>query len=264
MSLLESVKKTWKYAKKHGGNLNKEELWERLIGGEIYKKKEVDELLKNNSEIEKEIISNNKNEIVELKIKKARELVKLIELNFEDILFLGITGSVAAGYPKKDDDIDLLIIVRKDKLWINRLKLRWWIAINKIPHRRFGEKEKADEFCFNLWLDESMMSLPKKRHNLKNAVDLILMKPLINKNMTYEKFIKVNDWTKKYVATGYSLKPSVPQLRDTSLDPASWRASREALLDKVINWLVFWPQYWYMRNKIIKERVGLHEAYFHH
>ena len=263
MSLMEAVKKTIEYGQKHRGKLDNEQLWMRLISNNIYSQKEVNGwLVKNKKNIG--IISKQKENVwMREKMEKAKALAKLVKNEFEDILLLGVTGSVAAEYPQKSDDIDLLIITKRDKLWINRLKLRWWVWINKIPHRRFGKAEKADEFCFNLWLDEESMRLTDKRQNLNNAIDLILMKPLINKNNTYEKFIKLNDWAKKWVATGYSLKPSGPKIRTTSLDPASWRASMEALLDKVINWLVFWPQFWFMKGKIKKERVGLHEAFFH-
>jgi predicted nucleotidyltransferase len=199
-----------------------------------------------------------KNNILEEKNKKAEELVNKISRNFKDILFLGITGSVAAGYPKKNNDIDLIIITKINKLWIIRLKLRFFIMVNKIPHRKFGKKEKTDEFCFNLWLDEESLELGKEKQNLKNAVDLILMKPLINRSKTYEKFILANDWAKKYVATGYSLKKPSPGVnRGISLD-------REDLLEIIINWLMFWMQFLYMKRKIKNEKVGLHEAFFHH
>jgi len=50
------------------------------------------------------------------------------------------------------------------------------------------------------------LRIKKEKQKLKNAIDLILIKPLINRNKTYEKFILANSWAKKYVATGYSNK----------------------------------------------------------
>jgi hypothetical protein len=66
-----------------------------------------------------------------------------------------------------------------------------------------------------------------------------------------------NDWVKKWVATGYSLKPTLPSLKKGGLKNVFF-------LDRIINWLVFWPQFWYMKRKIKGEKVGLHEAFFHH
>ncbi|MFA6184681.1 MAG: hypothetical protein WCT51_04375 [Candidatus Shapirobacteria bacterium] len=257
MDTFESIQKTIKYAQKHGGQLNEKQLFERLIGNRVYKKEEFVKIIEQ-TPLPLTLQRQAGREAL-IKEKKAKGLTKKISKNFKDILFLGITGSVAAGYPKKNNDIDLIIITKISKLWVTRLKLRFFIKTNKIPHRKFGEREKADEFCFNLWLDEESLGLKKEKQNLKNAVDLILMKPLINRKKTYEKFILANGWAKKYVATGYSLKPTV-SLRKTS------PLKRETLLrlDGVINWMVFWPQFLYMRKKIKNEKVGLHEAFFHH
>ena len=252
MDTFESIQKTIKYAQKYGGLLTEKQLFERLIGNQIYTKEEISEFAKLES------LSSNENKICQRKIKKAEELTKKISKNFKDILFIGITGSVAAGYPKKNNDIDLIIITKVNKLWLVRLKLRFFIVINKIPHRKFGKKEKENEFCFNLWLDERSLRLKKEKQNLKNAVDLILMKPLINRDRIYEKFILANDWAKKYVATGYS------GLVDRSLAIDRRKKIKENLIDKMINFMMFWPQFLYMKKRIKKEKVGLHEAFFHH
>ena len=256
MNAFESIQKTINYAQKYGGQLTEKQLFERLIGNRVYTKEEINEFIKLKSY--KVIKLEGKNKILEEKIKKAKELAKKISKRFPEILFLGITGSVAAEYPKKNNDIDLIIITKINKLWLIRLKLRLFIIINKIPHRKFGKKEKADEFCFNLWLDEKSLRLGKEKQNLKNAVDLILMKPLINRNKTYEKFIEANDWAKKWVATGYS------GLVDRSLIVDRRKKIKENLIDEMINFMMFWLQFLYMRKRIKNEKVGLHEAFFHH
>ena len=255
MSVFEAIKETIEYGEKYGCKLTKEQLFKRLIGNKVYKKKEIYKFIKLSSY---KVVKLAKNKTLEEKIKKAEELAKLIEKQFKNILFLGITGSVAADYPKKNDDIDIIIITKINKLWITRLKLRIFVKINNIPHRKFGKKEKKDEFCFNLWLDEKSLKLEKRKQNLKNAMDLILIKPLINKEKTYEKFINANDWAKKLVATGYDQK--IKDLRFKKYD----LKTKEKLLDKIINWFVFWPQFWYMQRRIKKEKIGLHKAFFHH
>jgi len=256
MNAFESIQKTINYAQKYGGQLTEEQLFERLIGNRVYPKEEINDFIKLKSY--KVIKLEGKNKILEEKIKKAKELAKKISKRFPEILFLGITGSVAAGYPKKNDDIDLIVITKVNKLWLARLRLRFFVVINKIPHRKFGKKEKENEFCFNLWLDERSLRLKKEKQNLKNAVDLILIKPLINRNRTYEKFILANDWAKKYVATGYS------GLVNRSLVIDRRKKIKENLIDKMINFMMFWPQFLYMKKRIKKEKVGLHEAFFHH
>jgi predicted nucleotidyltransferase len=256
MSILNSIKKTIEYGQKYGGKLTKEQLFERLIGDQIYKKEEIKKslnpsVLRTSPFDKKEIFAKEKRE-------KAENLAKLLNKKFKDILFLGVTGSVAAGYPKIDDDIDLIIITKINKLWINRLKLRFFVLVNRIPHRKYGQKENKDEFCFNLWIDEGVLKLPKSRRNLRSAVDLILVKPIINKNNTYEKFILENDWAKKWVATGYNEKISNVKYQTLNIK------EKNIFFNVIVNWLIFWPQYWYMKRRIKKEKIGLHEAFFHH
>jgi hypothetical protein len=252
MSLERAIKKTIEYAAKFKCQINKKEIEARLISKKVFSKKEIRKTLDQMKWVDK------KNSWRLLKIKKAENLANKIEPKFGDILFLGISGSVASEHPKKNDDIDILLITRRNKLWITRLKLRWWIYKNKIPHRRYGQKEKTDQFCFNLWLDENSLKLPKNKQNLKNAVDLILLKPLINKQKTYENFLRENNWAEKYLATGYSEKKSEFKIFNDQK-----KKEKNNFKDRLINELVFWPQFLYMKGKIRKETVGLHQAFFH-
>lgn len=251
MSLVMAIKKTIDYAAKFKNKISEEEIYQRLISKKIYSIKEIKNVLK---KFEVTAIDSNKWKIK--KEKKAKDLGKWIEKNFKDILLMGISGSVASGYPKKNDDIDLIIITKNNKLWITRLKLRWKIFFNKIPHRKYNQKENKDEFCFNLWLDESGLKFPKRRQKLQSAMDLIMMKPIFDKNNIYQKFILENEWAKKYVATGYNEKISNFQLSVSSKSVGSY-------LDQLINKMFFWPQYWYMKKKVINEKINYHQAFFY-
>jgi predicted nucleotidyltransferase len=245
MTLKEDRLRTIKYAKSFGCKLSEKQVIERLIGKTIYlnlpvRPRRTPPLTKGGF---------NK------KINKAKKIAKILGKKFKNILFIGVTGSVAAGFPKKNDDIDLFIIVKSNTLWITRFWIRVFVAWNKIPHRKFGKKEKKDEFCFNMWLDESALKLPKNKQNLKNAVDLILMKKLYDKKNTYWKFLKANDWAKKYTATPYynllSKSPSSATVEVSLFDKRG---------TKTLNFLYFVFQYWYLRLKKRKDVVDLHRA----
>lgn len=251
MEAKKAVRKTIEYASKFKSYINNKEIFYRLISSEEISIKEINEILKG---IDRK---SKRNKYFEDKYKKAVKLSKIIENDFKDILFLGVSGSVATGHPKKNDDIDFMIITKSNKLWKIRFWLRRWIHKKHIPHRQYGKKEKSDEFCFNLWLDENSLLIPKNRRNLRNSVDLVLLKPLINKNCTYEKFLLVNNWAKKWVATPYENKISNFQF------PISKKNKKNNKLEKIINNLYFWPQFWYMKRKIDQETIGLHKAFFH-
>jgi hypothetical protein len=243
-----AIKRTIEYAWGFDSYLNREEINQRLLSKKVFSNKVINKLTIN--------VKNKSDKNYTEKFEKAKKIAKRIEKKFKNVLFLGVSGSVASGHPKKNSDIDFLVITKNNKLWGTRLFLRWWIFKNKIPHRKYEEEEKENQFCFNLWLDETSLLLPNDKHNLRNAVDLVLLKPLINKNKTYEKFILVNNWAKKWVATPYT-RLSVNQ-------PVSFSdKTKNKFWDKFMNKMYFWPQYWYMKRKIKNEKIDFHEAFFH-
>ena len=192
MSLKDDIISTVNYAKSFGCILNKQQVLERLIGKTIYR----------NPSPPSAVSPFDKGD----KIKKAKKIAEILGKRFKNILFVGVTGSVAAGFPKENDDIDLFIITKKDTLWVSRFWVRLFVIMNKIPHRKYGKAEHKDEFCFNMWLDELALEIPKNRQLLRNAVDMVLMKKVYDKNDTYLKFLKANKWAKKFVATPYYAK----------------------------------------------------------
>jgi hypothetical protein len=251
MSLKEDKLRTIEYAKSFECKLSEKQIWERLLGKNIY----------TNSILQKQINKNNINTNIWnnnflKKINKAKKIAKLLSINFKNILFIGATGSVAAEFPKKNDDIDLFIIVKKNTLWITRFWVRIFVFFNKIPHRKFGKKEKRNEFCFNIWLDNSALNIPKNKQNLKNAVDLVLMKKLYDKKNTYINFLKKNKWVEKWVATPYynKLKPLI------SINPPKNKKERETYQLLIKNIFYFIPQYLYLKLKKQRDLIDIHRA----
>jgi hypothetical protein len=254
--LKEAILKTIEYGRNFGAEYGDEEIEERLISEKKYPDREVVAKLR---EMKWPEIGKTNNKILINKVEKAKKLGEQLAEKFRDILMIGITGSVAAGCPKENEDIDLMIITKKDSLWVNRLGMKIWTWKNKIPRRKYGVEQKKDEFCFNLWLEEGSLRMPKNRQNLKNAMDLILMKPIINKNNIYEKFIGENTWAKKYVANGYN-KKNLSALRTPLFNK---RGRAHFGVKSVINWVVFELQYVYMKRKLTAETVDPKRAFFH-
>ena len=250
MSLEKAINKTISYAHNFGSQINEKEILERLISNKIYPETEITKLLK------KTKLTNKINPWRKDKLDKAIKLGIFLKKYFKDILFLGVSGSVASGHPKKDDDIDIVIITKNNKLWLTRFKLRIIVFLKKIPHRRYGQIERKNDFCFNLWLDEKGLSLPIKKQTLQSATDLIMLIPIFNKNKVYEMLVLDNDWVKKYLATGYTRLSVGQSVRLSEKEDNNF-------LDILINKLFFWPQYWYMKKKITSEEISYHQAFFY-
>jgi predicted nucleotidyltransferase len=244
--------KTREYGSQFGVVYSSNELKKRLISSQKYS----DEILLKKLKSYKSVKITSKSIFTKSKLEKVENFINQLAKFFPDILMVTVTGSVAAGYCRENDDIDLMIITRQNRLWINRLLLRLYVSLHKIPHRKFGLRENKDDLCFNLWIEEGEMKLPKNKQTLRNAMDTILMVPILNKESTYEKFLAENDWVGKFVRNRYE-----ELLGDFKWDRSKTRTGFDLI--SIINWLVFWPQWWYMKGKISSEVVGLRTAFFH-
>lgn len=119
-------------------------------------------------------------------------------------------------------------------------------------------KQCSNSLCLNLWLDTSALAMPPHRQNLLTAHELAQMKPLVNKNKTYEKMIAGNSgWAEKFLANAFSGARVKRQesRRKTDL----WQLATGNFL----NFFLFRLQYVYMRPKMTTEEVNLHGAFFH-
>jgi hypothetical protein len=251
MEIKKVIETSLAYGKKYGILLDRKRLLERLISKKMYKAKEIDEII-DKEKIRLGIYSQKQKIIYEKKMKLARKLTGKLS-KFGTILFMGVSGSVASEYPKLGDDIDLLIICKSDSLWVTRFWVRLYIWLTGIPHRRIGEAEKENEFCFNMWIDENELELPLKKQILKNGMDAILVKTLINRQDTWERFMGANKWIGEYLAHSYK--------KNKKKNIISKKQSNIFL--KIINLIFYWGQYWYMKKRISREIIDINKAFFH-
>lgn len=251
MELRADIKKTIEYAKSYDATLDADQIRKRLISKNIYTKEAISKLV---SEMGIEL-KNKRGDIYEKKMKKAKTALKVLETN-QDILFMGVTGSVSYENPKESDDIDLMVITKKNKLWTTRLWLKLWLRKNKVPHRKYNRKEKPDEFCFNLWLDESALLIPKSKQNFKNALDLLNTKVIFNKNNIWEKFIRTNSWAGNNLATPYFYLTTGLKSKNR---PVKNIDKKPSILDKTAYYL----QLLIIKQKRKKDLVDFNKAFFH-
>jgi len=98
----------------------------------------------------------------------------------------------------ENDDIDLLIITSKSRLWLTRFLTV--ILLELVANRRHpADKEVKDKICLNMFLDEGHLEVPKKEQDLFSAHEVCQLKVLWDKNGIYQKFLKANLWSKKFL-----------------------------------------------------------------
>ena len=251
--LLRSIRNTIRYADKYGGKITEDQVFFRLLSGKKYDTEKVfGEIKKNKIKIRKKVLDKESDR----KLKIVGILAKNHLVYFPTIIFLGVTGSVAARNARQGEDIDLLLVCKTGTMWLTRLELWLYLKLRHIPHRKYGQEERKDEFCFNLWLEEDSLRLPPLKQNQKNAVDLILMVPILDRSGVYPEIIKKNSWAKKYVANGYQ------QLSIINYQ-LSIKEMKKNIFLAMINTMAYWGQIGFIRLKGPINSVDKHRAFFH-
>lgn len=131
------------------------------------------------------------------KLKIASKMASWLKL-VPFIKLVALTGALAMENSQKDDDIDFLIITSKNRLWLTRLLTVLLIELVG-SRRRPGDKKFEDKVCLNMFLAESHLALPKKERDLFSAHEVCQMKLLWEKDNTYQKFLKANQWVRRYL-----------------------------------------------------------------
>src|SRR3989344_6317120 len=185
------------------------------------------------------------------KLRKAAFFAGLLRI-IPSVKLVAISGALAMKNSRKDDDIDLVIVTQKNKLWTARFLANLLL----LPFKRDPAGQKiSDRACLNMFLDESDLSI--KDHNIYTAHEICQMKLLWDRGGTYQKFINANRWVGKYLP---NWQPS-PEILDHRLEKKRLPTTNY-LLSTVENLLKDF-QLWYMKKKLTTERISVTQLFFH-
>jgi hypothetical protein len=208
----------------------------------------------------------NREDIVDLRIKKrkyllykyqiAEKTVKILKI-IPTIKMIGITGTLAAENVDLNDDIDLLIISSTNFIWITRLIATFLVEMTGY-RRHPGSSNCKDKICMNMYMDEKHMQLPVKDRDLYSAYEIIQLKPLFNKDFTYEKFLKENIWVKLYLPNFIDFR--IPKSRIQTIPKENRYIS---VFLKIIEKTAEKFQLWYMRKRRTNEIISQGVIRFH-
>ena len=276
MTLLE-VKKTVSYAGFFNSRLTLKQLHLWLISPNKHSFKEVANFVSKHPAFQKQLISKHdpkKTMLVNQKINQIKKLILVFKF-IPSIKLVALTGSLSINNPKKQDDIDLMIVTSPHTLWLTRPLVILFTSLLS-SRRKPKTKTTNNQICINLWLDQTSLTVPKNKQNLYTAHEVLQVKPLFDRGGVYQQFIKANSWTKKHLATAYAtiLTKRGPTL--TGAPPDNGGAGPLAIGPKEgrypqilrggtrqLNLLFFHLQHLYMKPKITNEYITPHAAYFH-
>lgn len=105
-----------------------------------------------------------------------------------------LSGSIAAGCPKPESDIDLVVVAQKNRVWLNRffLELITWLLGRRRDKHNFKNK-----FCFNIFLSNQKTFLPHQ--DFVGASCYKFLKPAWAADQSEIKiFWQTNNWIEKF------------------------------------------------------------------
>jgi hypothetical protein len=195
---------------------------------------------------------------------KAAEWFKIIPF----IKMVAVTGALAIENSPSDDDIDLLIVTAKNRLWLTRLLAVLLIEVIG-KRRRPKDKEFKDKICLNMFLSEEGLAVPVKERNLYTAHEVVQMKKLWDKDEMYQKFLGANWWVEGFLPKARQAARPKPACRQAGQKPFGPGHRNEKLSDRgslvgdVLERIVKELQWRYMRRKITEEKIEDRRLMFH-
>jgi predicted nucleotidyltransferase len=191
------------------------------------------------------------------KIKIAKKVSRWLKL-IPWVKMVGITGALAMENADKNDDIDLLIVTAKRRLWLARALTVFLIELLGC-RRRPKETDVADKICLNMFLDENYLVVPKNEQDLFSAHEVVQLKLLWERDGCYQKFLRANLWVEKYLANSLDIK----KLR---YEDVKREKKKNFLISQFLNFLegvAYKIQLTYMDSKRTNEIVELQRVRFH-
>lgn len=189
---------------------------------------------------------------------KVSHILKFIPF----VKLIAVTGALAVENSPQNDDIDLLIITKKNRVWLTRLLSIIFLEILG-KRRRPKDKIIKDKICLNMFLDENNLEVPQKERNLYVGHEVAQIRPLFNKDYTYEKFLLNNKWVKEYL----------PNIIDTRIlgyyDTRCNKKAHNILISQyrniidILELLAYKLQYFYMKKRLTRETVEKGRIMFH-
>ena len=264
----EAILRTLAYADIFDYPLKKEEIWQWLIGKQATgnKQKEVEKKLKENSFLMSRVSCldghcclKGRGEIVRLREQRRGYSIKKMKLAGKVagimrlipwIKMVGVTGALAMKNSDKEDDIDLLIVTSKNRLWLTRALTVFLVEL-VARRRRPGDQKVKDKICLNMFLDEKHLSIPKKERDLFSAHEVCQLRPIFIRGDTYSRFLQENSWVRGFLPNVYRGLTQIKDADKRRISVNQFKNQRSSAVEQLAKRV----QLWYMRNRRTTEKI---------
>lgn len=198
---------------------------------------------------------SNEDRLVHYK-KKIQTVAKVLDIvaRIPFIRFVGVTGSGELEYMKRDDDVDIVVVVKKGTLFTTRVLIMLILIL-------FGKKRskllsiQANSICLNLLLEEDCLRVPFAKRTLFSAKEIAKIRCIYDPKGICENLMLSNfDWVKAHLP---NYKPIVTPFGVGLQTSMSLR--KTSVLEVVLAFL----QLWYMKQGVTNEVVTHRYLFLH-
>lgn len=261
-----AILKTLLYSDIFDYPLSEEEVWRFLISDEhinessfrkhverinsvVYRKNGFLFVGKNERNVQKRI---RRSRVSQDKLNIAIQTIEKLFL-VPTVKLIGISGNLSMMNAGKKDDIDLFVIAKKDTAWITRLLLIIYLKLMG-KHRSRKDTRVENKFCLNMIIDEESLPLPKNKRNIYTAHEIVQLRPVMQRENVYKRFINSNYWITDYMPN------ALRELRGESVR-TSGNFLFEKLAERVISFFIVEKfaknvQIFIMKRNLTTETVG--------
>lgn len=177
------------------------------------------------------------------------------------LLLVGVTGGLAVDNAKKQDDIDVFFITRKNTLWITRSLVTLgaeWLGVRRRP----DDGAVADKICLNMFMAEDALGLPSGEQDLFAAHEVLQMVPLWEREGVYHKFLSANPWVRYFLPRAWQERIRIAE-QTAERKPTSTAAFVLSLLFPLMEPIAKFVQLRYMNNRRTNEVIRSGMIRFH-
>jgi predicted nucleotidyltransferase len=273
LSLSDVILATLAYSSVFQHPLTEKELKTRLIGKSGVTQDEINKTLRQMKNVKKKeryfYLLDHESDLTLRKKREHYSKLKQTELSqlishlkkIPTITSVYVTGSLAMhNVSAVSDDIDILVVTKPRTMWVTRLiVVLWMTALGK--YRLHGSSGEWG-WCFNLWLDQDHLQIPKNDRSVYLAYEVVQAQLVLGiKN----ELLAANGWVNEYINSSVGSESSQDyETRTINDTPLSNFFSKLAIISfRLCDTVSYALQRLYMQPRRSREKVGRGFAFFH-
>ena len=198
-------------------------------------------------------MTRQREEIWQEKLRLAEQASSFLVKRVPTIKGIALTGSVAYGDVKEDDDLDFLVITEAKRVFTTRFVCYSWAMLLRKKRKK---NQENNSWCLNMFLGENALLVPKEKRSPFAARQIERMKVLYEQDEVFSEFVKLNAFWMSAEQDAEIELSKRPESKDER------REKHNKIGDWVEDWL-FRGQIKYMRRKMTKEIVNQDQIFFH-